>query len=142
MVPSKGEIGEVPPLEIGDLEQLARDQNGKLIDRKFKGDRMEELVEAILKAQGYTTYRTPKGPDKGVDILAASGELGFGSPKICVEVKSGDDPVDHPTLQQLNGAMHEVNAETGLLVSWGGFKSSVERERARIFFKGDISYKN
>jgi restriction system protein len=131
----KGDGGVDPEQEIGNLEQLARDQIANLIDRKFKGNRMEELVEAILRAQGYTTYRTPIGPDKGVDILAAAGELGFGTPRICVEVKSGDDAVDHPTLQRLIGAMQSVQAQQGLLVSWGGFKSSVDKERARHFFK-------
>ena len=31
---------------------------------------------------------------KGVDILASAGKLGFGSLKICVQVKSKDAPVD------------------------------------------------
>ena len=134
-IPSKGTTEEVPPEEIRDLEQLARDQIAKLIDQKFKGHRMSALVEAILKAQGYTTYNSPVGHDKGVDILAAAGQLGFGNPRICVQVKSGDDAVDLPTLNQLIGTMQTVGANQGLLVSWGGFKSSVEKERARHFFK-------
>jgi restriction system protein len=31
--------------------------------------------------------------------------------------------------------MSNVQAEQGLLVSWGGFKSSVEKEEANQFFK-------
>ena len=96
---------------------------------------MERLVEAILKAQGYTTYRSPEGADKGVDILAAPGPLGFGRPRICVQVKSQESPVDRPTLDQLVGTMQNVQAEQGLLVSWGGFKSSVDREVASQFFR-------
>jgi restriction system protein len=118
-----------------DLERLGRDQIAKLIIQKFKGHGMERLVEAVLVAQGYTTYRSPEGADKGVDLLAAPGALGFGSPRICIQVKSTEGPVDHPTLQQLVGAMQAVQAEQGLLVSWGGFKSSVERARAQHFFK-------
>ena len=52
-----------------------------------------------------------------------------------MQVKSGDDAVDLPTLNQLIGTMQTVGANQGLLVSWGGFKSSVEKERARHFFK-------
>jgi len=52
-----------------------------------------------------------------------------------VQVKSGDSPVDHPTLNQLIGAMQNVQAEQGLLVSWGGFKSSVDREVPAQFFR-------
>lgn len=116
-----------------DLEQLARDQIARLIIQRFKGHGMERLVEALLKAQGYTTYRSPIGPDKGVDLLAAAGALGFDHPRICVQVKSGG-PVDHPTLSQLLGTMHSVKADQGLLVSWGGFKQSVEKETAQHFF--------
>ena len=121
--------------EAIDLERLAQDQIAKLVIARFKGHDMERLVDAILQAQGYTTYRSPKGPDKGVDILAASGPQGFDSPRICVQVKSGDTPVDHPTLQQLVGSMQSVGAEFGLLVSWGGFKSSVDKVHAQHFFK-------
>jgi len=124
--------------EIGtsiDLEEIARDQIAKLIIAKFKGHGMARLVNGILKAEGYTTYVSPAGPDKGVDLLAAPGALGFGNPRICVQVKSGDDPLDRPTLDQLIGAMQNVQAEQGLLVSWGGFKSSVEKEKASQFFR-------
>lgn len=54
--------------------------------------------------------------------------MGFGSPKICVQVKTQDTPVDRPTLDQLGGVMNNVQAEYGLLVSWNGFKDSVARE--------------
>ncbi len=118
-----------------DLERLGRDSIARLIIGKFKGHGMERLVEAILKAQGYTTYRSPEGADKGVDILAAPGPLGFGRPRICVQVKSQEMPVDRPTLDQLVGTMQNVQADQGLLVSWGGFKSSVEREIASQFFR-------
>jgi restriction system protein len=116
-------------------KQLARDEIAALILRRFKGHDMERLVEAILRAQGYVTYHSPTGPDRGVDILAGSGNLGFGSPKICVQVKSEQTQVDHPTLSQLLGTMQAVGADQGLLVAWGGFKSTVMRELPRHFFK-------
>ncbi|HEU5048410.1 MAG TPA: restriction endonuclease [Rickettsiales bacterium] len=116
------------------IEELAQDQLANFIIRKFKGYGLERLVEAILKAQGYITYHSPKGADGGKDILACSGNLGFGEQRICVQVKSGDAPVDSPTLDQLIGAMQKVNATHGLLVAWGGFKQSLEKERARQFF--------
>jgi len=118
-----------------DLEQLARDQIAKLIATKYKGHGMAMLVEAVLASQGYTTYRSPEGPDKGIDILAAPGPLGFGQPRIAVQVKSGDSAIDRPTLDQLIGTMQNVQAHQGLLVSWGGFKSSVDKEKATQFFR-------
>jgi restriction system protein len=118
-----------------DLQEIARDQIGRLVIQKFKGHGMALLVEAVLKAQGYTTYRSPEGADKGIDILAAPGPLGFGRPRLCVQVKSGESPADLPTLNQLIGAMQNVQADQGLLVSWGGFKSSVYKELPAQFFR-------
>jgi restriction system protein len=68
--------------ESRDFERLARDEIAKLIIRKFKGHGLARLVEAILKAQDYTTYLSPEGPDKGIDILASPGPLGFGNPDV------------------------------------------------------------
>lgn len=118
-----------------DLERSARDQISRLISRRFTKHALARLVDAILQARGYTTFLSPEGPDRGIDILAAPGPLGFGSPKLCVQVKSGDSPVDTPTLNQLIGAMQNVHAEHGLLVSWGGFKSSVDKEEPAQFFR-------
>ena len=136
--PPSIDIGDVSVEETGkgiDLEQLARDQIAKFIIRKYKGHGMARLVEAILNAQGYTTFRSPEGPDKGIDILASMGPLGFGNPRLCVQVKTGDTPIDRPTLDQLIGTMQNVQAEHGLFVSWGGFKSTVDKEIPSQFFR-------
>lgn len=118
-----------------DIERLAKDQIARVIASRFTGHKLSELVDAILKAKGFLTYRAPPGPDKGVDLLAGAGALGFEGPKICVQVKSGDTPVDRPTLDQLIGAMQNVGAESGLLVSWSGFKGTVDKELPAQFFR-------
>jgi Restriction endonuclease len=59
-----------------------------------------------------------------VIVMAAPGPPAFGRPRLCVQVKSGDGPVDAATLKQLIGLMQNVQADQGLLVSQGGFKSS------------------
>lgn len=117
-----------------DLEELARDEIAKIIVARFKGHGLARLIDAILKAQGYTTYRSPEGADGGVDILAGAGPLGFGSPRLCVQVKSQDIPVESKALNELRGAMQTVNATEGLFVSWSGFKSSVQKQAASSFF--------
>jgi len=126
---------EIPSDENIDLVQYTKDEIRTVINSRFKNHDLTRLVNSILVAKGYTTYVSPPGPDRGVDILAATGTLGFGSPKICVQVKSGDSPVDAPTLSQLIGTMQNFKAENGLFVSWGGFKSSVNKEKADKFFK-------
>ncbi|MDQ6770527.1 MAG: restriction endonuclease [Gemmatimonadota bacterium] len=63
-----------------------------------------------------------------------AGPLGFGRPRICVQVESGDGPVDAATMNQLIGTMQNVQADQRLLVSWGGFKSSIDKEVPAQFF--------
>ena len=121
--------------ENTDLEALAQDQIAQLIAARFKGHNLTLSVEAILQAQGYTTYRSPEGADGGVDILAGAGALGFGEPRLCVEVKSGDTPIDRPTVDKLLGAVTKFSAQEGLFVSWSGFKNNVQKELAPSFFR-------
>lgn len=118
-----------------DLEELAHDQIAQLIAVRFKGHGLTRLVEELLKAQGYITYRSPEGPDAGVDILAGAGPLGFGMPRLCVEVKSENSPIDRPTVDKLIGAVTKFGAQEGLFVSWSGFKSNVYKELAASFFR-------
>lgn len=121
--------------EETNLEELAQDQIARLIGARFKGHDLTRLVEAILNAQGYTTYRSPEGADGGADILAGTGPLGFGSPRLCVEVKSEASPIDRPTVDKLLGAVSKFGADEGLFVSWSGFKSTVQKELATSFFR-------
>lgn len=121
--------------EARDIENEALSVITNLMIQKTKGHGLAKIVDAILRAKGFTTYVSPAGPDKGVDILASAGTLGFGSPRICVQVKSSDAPVDRIVLDQLGGVMKNFGAEYGLLVSWSGFKSSVINETAKQFFE-------
>ncbi|MCS4476929.1 restriction endonuclease [Clostridium botulinum] len=118
-----------------DLNEYIFDRISERIIQRFKGYKMEVLINEILKVKGFTTYRSPEGCDYGVDLLASSSTLGFGSLKICVQVKIQDDPVDRPTLDQLIGTMSNYSADYGLLVSWSGFKTSVIKEIPKQFFK-------
>jgi restriction system protein len=77
----------------------------------------------------------PPGPDKGIDIVAGRGGLGFEAPRLVVQVKSGDVVADQPTLQALIGAVQDTHADQGLLVCWGGFKKPVEQRRNELFFR-------
>jgi len=129
------EANDVDTPTTTDIEEAAIDAISKYIIQKFQGYKMEQLISEILKAKGFTVYHSKQGADGGKDLLASGGEMGFGSPKICVQVKSHDTPVDRPTLDQLGGVMTKVGAEYGLLVSWSGFKSSVEQERGNQFFR-------
>ena len=126
----KGEEGQV-----SSLEEQAQDQIAAFIRLHYKEHKLAELVEALLRAQGYFTRLSPPGPDGGVDILAGRGTLGLAEPHLCVQVKSGEKPLGTQVLDQLGGVIGKFGAKQGLLVSWGGFTSPVEKERYKQFFK-------
>lgn len=110
------------------VEELAHDQIIRLIDTKFQGHNFTRLVNEILKAKGYQTYMSPPGADGGIDILAARGEMGFGEPKLCIQVKSQDEPIAADEIRKLQGNMHDANISNGLFVSWSGYKRSVKEQ--------------
>jgi len=117
-----------------DLEEQAYDQMRLLIQSRFKGHDLARLVEAILNAQGYQTYRSPAGPDGGVDLLAGAGAMGFDRPRICVQVKSGGVQNDS-AIRELEGVMSRMGAEQGLFVSWDGFNTTALKSARDLFFK-------
>ena len=130
-----GPIDEGPDESEVDLEELANDRILKFLEQKFAGHELARLVDAILVAKGYVTHLSPPGPDGGVDILAASGSLGFDDPKICVQVKSSHSPVGSDILNQLNGVIQKFGANHGILVAWGGLTRQAEREITSAFFR-------
>jgi restriction system protein len=118
-----------------DLEAYASDQIQGFIGRKFRGHELTRLITEVLKAQGYKVLMSPSGPDGGVDIIAGKGPMGFDQPRLCVQVKSSDTPVDVTVLRELKGVMDDFKANQGLLVSWGGFKQSVINDSRKRFFE-------
>ena len=111
-------------VEAGDLELIAREKIIKLLDAKFKGKCLAKLVDAILSAQGYITYRSPEGLDGSVDILASRSFLGLGS-RVCVTVASQPAPMELKSLNLLYDVMQKFQSKEGILVSWSGFKNSI-----------------
>ena len=121
--------------EIVDLGVVGRDLIEKRIASIFNGHGFTELIAAILQAEGYKTRVSPPGADKGVDIVAGQGGLGFSGPRLVVQVKSGGIVADQPTLQSLLGCVQDTHAEHGLLVSWSGFTGAVRARTNDLFFR-------
>ena len=118
-----------------DLATQATDQIVDFIGRKFRGHDLARIVAGVLRAQGYTVRTSPPGADGGVDIVAGQGLMGFATPRLCVQVKSGDDRIDVTVLRELQGVMKNYRAEHGLIVAWGGYKQSVRQEARQLFFE-------
>lgn len=120
---------------VVDWDELISDYVAQRVRQKFTGYRLENLVEEILKAQDYTTSRTRRGPDGGIDIVAGKGEMGFAAPRLCVQVKSVAAPVGLADYNRLQGNITSFNADHGLLVSLSDFTRDVRNENERSFFQ-------
>jgi len=110
---------------VPDLKQAAHDQIVGHIQAHFAGHALADLVDAVLKADGWVTKVSPPGPDGGVDILAGQGSLGLEAPRLCVQVKSQNSPADVNVYRALQGTLQAFGADYGLLVCWGGFTKAV-----------------
>jgi restriction system protein len=121
--------------ELIELSSLARDQIERHITANFVGHGFTELIAAILRAQGYQARVSPPGSDRGVDIVAGQGALGFGGPRLVIQVKSGSVVADQPALQSLIGCIQDTHAEHGLIVSWGGFTGAVRQRINELYFR-------
>ena len=117
-----------------DIDQEIRDRIVARLRQKFAGTRLEYLVASILEAAGYVVLQTRKGADGGVDVLAGKGDLGFGEPRLCVQVKGRTSPVDLSEYDRLQGNIASFRAEHGLLVSLGGFPKPVHDRNEQSFF--------
>ena len=117
-----------------DVEEYALGQVRDYVERNFHGHGLSNLVAAVLEAEGYRVTVSPPGPDGGVDILAGMGPMGFDSPRICVQVKSGRQTSGVSVLRELQGVMQTFQADNGLLVSWGGFARPAEQEAKALHF--------
>ena len=119
---------------VPDLAQMAHDQIVARIQSRFSGHALTRLVDAVLQVEGWVTKVSPPGPDGGVDILGGRGSLGLDSPRLCVQVKSQQNPADVTVYRTLQGTMQTFNAEQGLLVCWGGFNRAVLHESKQGHF--------
>lgn len=113
---------------IGRAHEFIKDQLLQL-----DWDEMQELVAGILRAMGYKTTVSAKGPDRGKDILASPDGLGLEPPRIRVEVKHRPGTqIGATDLRSFIGGLRE--GDRGVYVSTGGFSKEghYEAERAPV----------
>ncbi len=120
------------------LDELRRDSQGRarefIIDRvnALDWEEMQELVAGILRAMGFKTRVSPRGPDRGCDVLASPDGLGLSPPRIFVEVKHRVAAADAAMLRSFIGGRR--GGDNGMFVSTGGFTKDAryEADRANI----------
>lgn len=97
---------------------------------------MQDLVAGLLRGLGYKTQVSPKGADRGRDILASPDGFGFQDPRIIVEVKHRrDTKMGAPEIRAFLGGRQD--GDKCLYVSTGGFTNEAryEADRARYPLK-------
>ena len=125
----EAEIAEAAP----DIGELAMEQIRQYVSEQFVGHELAVLVGRILRASSFTHVEvSPPGADLGVDILAGTGPMGFDSPRLAVQVKTGQAGVEE--FRALKGVMEHFRADQGLLVAWRGFKGTVRKESLASIF--------
>ena len=132
---SDTELDEDDDTTASAIDEQIEDSIARRIRQKFSGVKLEYLVKSILDAQGYRALQTRSGPDGGIDVVAGKGDMGFGEPRLCVQVKSSSSPVGIADYNRLQGNVRGFGADHGLLVSLGGFTTEVQRENERSFFQ-------
>ncbi|MDO6572124.1 restriction endonuclease [Gilvimarinus sp. 2_MG-2023] len=136
--PRKVEVPEEALEESGSFEILKDEVVGKsheLIKDKLASllpEEMEEMVAAILRAMGYKAKVSPKGPDRGVDVIASPDGLGLTQPRIKAEVKHRDGSMGAPAIRGFIGTLRE--GDSGLFISSGGFTREARYEADRCTF--------
>jgi restriction system protein len=97
---------------------------------KLSPDDMEALTAGLLRAMGYKTRVSPKGRDRGRDVVASPDGLGFLQPRIIAQVKHTRDPVSRATMLAFAGVLQD--GDKALFVSTGGFSNDAKFESERV----------
>lgn len=133
------ELADAAEQEREELEETREDTQARALelikDRllRLDAEQMEHLVAALLRAMGYRTRVTPKGPDRGVDVFASPDGLGFQEPRIKVEVKHRrNSAIGSQEIRSFLGGLRP--GDRGLYVSTGGYSKEGKYEAERSNF--------
>lgn len=131
--------GKVQNITTDDIDSSVEIQVKDLIENSFETlkdrinnlspDEMEELIKEILNAMGYVARRTPKGPDRGVDVTASKDGLGLEDPRIFVEVKHRQSQQGSKEIRAFLGGRKDT--DKCIFVSTGGFTKDAKYEAER-----------
>lgn len=122
------------PESSPNVAEVAADQISTRIGEEFSGHGFAHLIAELLAAEGFEVEEAPPGADGGVDITAGRGLLGLESPKVIVQVKTGQ--IGSEVVAQLNGLVTTHGADYGLLATWTGLskpaRDTVKHQRFRV----------
>ncbi len=121
--------------ELDDIKEDMIERSNEFIKDRIMAlnwEQIQELVAGLLRAMGYKTIVSPKGADRGKDIVASPDGLGLEDPRIVVEVKHRNGQMGSKEIRSFLGALRPGNK--ALYVSTGGFskEAGYEAERSNI----------
>ncbi len=134
--PNPDEIADEVKLELQqEKRNVIEEARERLKDRlvSLDPDGMEEMLAALLRAMGFRTRVSPKGPDRGVDVLASPDGLGLQEPRIKCEVKHRKNTqMGSQDVRSFIGALR--SGDRGIYLSTGGFSKEAryESDRANV----------
>lgn len=121
------------PESDSSIESTLEDAEGEAWDQirehisKMDPFEFQNLIAALLTGMGYhIAWKSPPGPDKGLDILAYTDPLGASGPRIKVQVKRRQDKAPAESIRSFMAILGDK--DIGLYVCTGGFTSSAESE--------------
>lgn len=131
------EIPETEQIESSAVELAEIKEDIEVKAREFIKDKilaldweqMQEFIAGILRSMGYRSFISPKGMDRGRDIVASTDGLGLEDPKIVVEVKHRKGQMTSDDLRSFIGGLRPT--EKGIYVSTGGFTKDAKYEAVR-----------
>jgi|SRR5690554_1400786 len=118
--------------DLIELSEDVRSRSHELIKDKIQSlspDDMENFVAAVLRAMGYRTQVSPRGPGRGVDVMASPDGLGLTQPRIKVEVKHRNGSQGAQQIRNFIGVLR--HGDNGIFVSTGGFTKEARYEAER-----------
>lgn len=131
--PSQEDIAAEEKEELGQIKEETAAKAHELIKDKIlalSDEDAERLVAAVLRAMGYKARVMPKGPDRGVDVVASPDGLGLEEPRIKAQVKHrSKTPMGSQEVRSFLGGLRA--GDRGLYVSTGGFTKDAKYEADR-----------
>jgi restriction system protein len=124
-IEEKEELGQIKEETLAKAHELIKDRILALTDEDA-----ERLVASVLRAMGYKARVTPKGPDRGADVIASPDGLGLEEPRIKAEVKHrSKTSMGSQEVRSFLGGLR--SGDRALYVSTGGFTKDAKYEADR-----------
>lgn len=113
--------------ELEELATLVKNLNAGVWRREHFGEftpiEFEHLVASLYESQGYDTQVSQATNDRGTDVTARGK-----TETLAIQLKqySQGNKIGRPTIQRLAGALDQVNASKGIVVTSSSFAKTAQ----------------